>query len=126
VNGNDTGKKLSTAQYRAIASLLTKGAPTIAALDAGISRSTLYRWQHEPLFVAALRDAEQEAVEGLARSLAGLGDSAADTLRDALSPAQKITVRLRAAEVVINNLLRLRELVTLEARIEALEKHSDG
>jgi hypothetical protein len=66
VNENGTEKKLSTAQYRAIASLLTKGSAAGAAIDAGISRSTLYRWQHEPLFVAALRDAEQEAVEGLA------------------------------------------------------------
>ncbi len=121
---NGTEKKLSSAQYRALTALLTNGNVTSAALEANVGRTTIYRWQHDPVFVAALREAEQEAVAGLARSLAGLGDSAASTLRAALDPSEKITIRLRAAEIVIDNLLKLRELVTLEARIEALENKS--
>ena len=116
-----TEKKLTATQRKAIEALLTTGNTTSAALAAGVHRSSLYRWQTEPLFVTALREAEGEAVAGLARSLAGLGDSAAAALRDALSPHQKITVRLRAAEIVTDRLLKLRELVALEERIAALE-----
>ena len=119
-----TEKKLTPAQRKAIECLLTTGNTTEAALAAGVHRSTLYKWKTDEQFVMGLREAEQAAVAGLARSLAGLGECAASTLRAALDPSEKITIRLRAAEIVIDNLLKLRELVTLEARIEALENKS--
>lgn len=119
---NVTEKNLTPGQLKAIDALLTTGSPSEAATAAGVNRRTLYRWQKEPAFVAALREAEQDAVTGLSRALSGLGDSAAQALRDALSSHQKITVRLRASEIVIGNLLRIRELVDLEERIAALER----
>lgn len=118
---NGTLKTLAPAQRKAIEALLTCGNVASAALAADVGRTTIYRWMKEDLFTSELRIAEQEAVAGLARALAGLGDSAAEALRAALQPDQKMSVRLRASEVVIGNLLRLRELVELEARISALE-----
>jgi hypothetical protein len=88
---------------------------------AGVNRATLYKWQANEAFAAALREAEAEAVAALSRALAGLGDAAAAALRDALGPGQKITVRLRAAEIVTDRLLKIRELVSLEERLAALE-----
>ena len=117
-----TEKKVVTpAQRKAIETMLTSGNMVQAADAAGVNRSTIYRWMADDVFVAALREAEAEAVQGLSRSLAGLGESAAQALRDALAPSNKITVRLRAAEIVTDRLLKLRELVDIEARLKALE-----
>ena len=121
MSDNGTQKTLQPAQRKAIEALLTCGNVASAALAADVGRTTIYRWMKEDYFIAELRTAEQEAVAGLARALAGLGDGAAEALRDALKPDQKITVRLRASEIVTANLLRLRELVTLEERLAALE-----
>ncbi|MEZ4614084.1 MAG: hypothetical protein R2867_01020 [Caldilineaceae bacterium] len=108
-------------QRKAIESLLTQGNAVAAAEAAGIHRTTLYRWMKDQAFVDALADAEAEAVKGLSRNLAGLGALATDALRDALERHQKITVRLRAAEVVTDRLLKIRELVDIEQRLEELE-----
>jgi hypothetical protein len=121
---NETGKTITPAQRVAIQTLLTTGSTLDAAAAAGVSRATLYRWQIDPVFILALREAESAATEGLARSLAGLGEAAAAALRDALSATQTISVRLRASEIVIGNLLKLRELVLLEERIATLESNA--
>lgn len=116
-----TEKSLTPSQRKAIESLLTAGNVTAAAQTAGVNRGTIYRWMDDSFFVTALREAESEAVAGLSRSLAGLGESAAAALRDALDASQKVTIRLRASEIVIANLLRIRELVDIESRLQALE-----
>jgi hypothetical protein len=117
-----TEKKLTPGQRKAIESLLTTGTVAAAALNANVNRGTIYRWMADEFFVHELRQAEREAVEGLSRALAGLGDLAASALRDALDSRQKITVRLRAAEIVTDRLLKIRELVDLEARLAELEQ----
>lgn len=117
-----TEKKVTPPQRRAIAALLTTGDTTQAAIAAGVNRSTLYAWRAQPHFQEALKEAEADAVAGLSRSLAGLGESAAQALRDALAPGNKMNLRLRAAEIVTDRLLKLRDLVELEERIAALER----
>ena len=72
-------------------------------------------------FKQALRQAEGEALRGLARQLAGLGDAAAEALRDALDQKQPMAMRLRAADMVTSRTPALLELVDLLGRIEALE-----
>jgi len=121
---NGTVKTLAPAQRKAIEALLTNGNVSAAALEADVGRTTIYRWMKDDFFVSELRIAEQEAVAGLARALAGLGDAAVVALREALAPGEKMSTRLRAAEIVTDRLLKLRELVTLEERIAALEAGS--
>jgi hypothetical protein len=117
-----TEKKLTTQQRKAIETLFTTGSVSAAALAAGVNRATIYKWRNnDETFAEAIQEAEADAVAGLARSLAGLGESAAAALFDALQPGEKMSTRLRAAEIVTDRLLKLRELVTLEARIQALE-----
>lgn len=120
MNENETQKKLTPAQRLTIEKLLTCGDVQDAATAANVARSSVYRWMKEPVFLAELRTAESAAIAGLSRSLAGLGALAASALRDGLSDP-KMTIRLRSAEVVIGNLLKLRELVDIETRIAALE-----
>lgn len=116
-----TEKKLTAQQRKAIETLFTTGSVSAAALAASVSRPTLYKWLADETFADAMQAAEAQAVAGLARSLAGLGESAAQALYDALQDNQKMSTRLRAAEIVTDRLLKLRELVTMESRIAALE-----
>jgi hypothetical protein len=125
MNENETQKKLTPAQRLAIEKLLTSGSVEDAAISAKVARSSLYRWMKDDLFVAELRAAEAEAITGLSRSLAGLGNMAASALRAALEDP-KMSIRLRASEIVIGNLLKLRELVDLETRLAQLEEKTNG
>ncbi len=116
-------EKLSPKQRRAVESLLAMGNISAAAEAAGVSRETLYRWLARPDFSAALKDAEAAAVESLSRALVGLGDKATRVLGDVMdNTSGSDGAKLRAADIVLSNLLKLRELVELEKRIEELEK----
>ena len=118
---------LTPRQLRAVNALLTH--PTIAAAAGvlGVAPSTLYRWLNEPLFRQALAQAEGEAVAAAGRRLAMLAETALDELgRAMLDPATPAPVRVRAAEVILNNLLRYREIVQFETRLTDLEKEMRG
>ncbi len=118
---NVTGNPLRPRQVAAIASLLATGKVPDAATAGGVSTKTVYAWLKQPDFAAALRAAEGDALRGLSRRLAGLGNAAADALSDALDKKQPIAIRLRAADLVTARGPVLAELVTLLERIEALE-----
>lgn len=119
---NVTQKPLTTKQMAAVTALLTKGDAAKAAAAAGVSRQTLYRWMRDPAFAEALRAAERDALRGLSKRLAGLGDLAADALRDALAPDQPPAIRLRAADLVIQRAPALVEAVDVYERLAALEE----
>jgi phage terminase small subunit len=113
---------LTPRRRKAVESLLTSGDVTCAALTAGISRETLYRWMKEEDFIQALKEAEAQALEGLSCSLVALGSKAANTLEAAMDDTDvPAAARINAARVVLDNLLRLRELVNLEERVSKLE-----
>ena len=112
---------INAKQRAAIVALLTTGDVSKAAQAAGVSRESLYRWLRDPRFKAELRQAEGDAMRGLARRLAGLGDLAADAMKDALDPGQPIGIRLRAADLVLTRGPALFELVNLVDRLERLE-----
>lgn len=95
----------------------------MAAEAAGVSRKTLYRWLKDVDFLAALADAQAEALAGLSRRLVALGDQAASVLRDAMSDSNTpINARLRASNIVLGRLLELHELTALDTRLRNLEK----
>ena len=118
-----TENELRPRQVAAIAALLSSGKIADAAAAGGVSTKTIYQWLQQPAFKTALRTAEGDALRSLARRLAGLGELAADALKDALDAKQSITVRLRAADLVTARGPVLLELVDLIGRIEALESH---
>lgn len=118
---NVTENSLRPRQTAAIAALLASGKVTDAAAAGGVTTKTVYAWLRQPDFSAALRTAESEALRGLSRRLAGLGDAAADALRDALDEGQPIGARLRAADLVTQRGPALLELTDLIERIAALE-----
>jgi transposase-like protein len=114
---------LSAKQRKAVEALLTTGDVQAAAQQVGVSRDSLYRWMKQPLFIDALRAAEAQAIDDLSRILVRLGRTASGTLAKAMNDAATpMNTRVRAADVVLNRLLQLRELATLEARVVELER----
>ncbi len=113
---------LTTKQLRAVQALLTARSVGAAATAAGVNERTLYRWQTEPAFKAALAAAEGELLDAATRRLLGLQDAAIATFDGILkSTTASQALRLKAAQLVIDCTLRLREQRDVEHRLQALE-----
>lgn len=119
---------MASRQARAIAALLQARNLAEAAHMAGVSGKTLARWMAEPAFRAALLDAEGQAIDAATRRLVALQAGALDVLEAVLSDTSAAPgVRLRAVQAVLDNLVRLRELRSIEERLAALEAaHHDN
>jgi len=114
--------ELTPKQTQAIRSLLAKPSINEAATDAGVGVRTIYRWLGEPAFRQALTQAEDQAIAAAARGLVGLTEKAIATVESVLDDAElHPATRLRAADLVLSNMLKLVELRNLSERIAALE-----
>lgn len=119
-----TEKKLTQKQLKALAVLFDTGDVSQAATAAGVNRSTFYRWVNEDsLFQAAMAETEAQALAFLSGRLVSLAKKATTVIEEVLDSKTATTAqRLRAADIVLANLLRVRELVTLEQRLAAIEE----
>lgn len=114
---------LSPYQMRALAALLQSGTNAEAAEKAGISESTLYRYLGDDTFKAALREAQDVAIQAAVSLLSGEARAAAQTLAEihkdkAVNPA----VRVQAARAVLIENLKIREQHDVAERLAALEE----
>lgn len=115
-------KDLTPAQRRAVAALLTERTARAAAEKAKIAERTLYRWLADPDFNRALSEAEGEVIAGATRRLLQLQDKAIDAVDDVFKDGEtSAAVKLRAAQLTIDAMLKLRELRNVEGRLAALE-----
>lgn len=122
---NDGNEKpiLNTRQRKAIAALLSSRDVRTAAAVAKVGARTLYRWlaESEP-FRAALAEAEGNLIGEATRRLLSLAGDAVDVLEQVLSdPKATNYERLRAAQLTLDVLLKLREAMALEQRLAELE-----
>lgn len=109
-------------QQLALEAFLGGASVNDAASVAGVKNYQVSRWLHkDPVFSNAIRQAEAETLASLSRQLTTLGGMAGQALEDSLGDDVPTLLRLRAADIVLARLLQLRELVQLEARVEALE-----
>jgi hypothetical protein len=95
-------------------------------LQKAIGPRTLYRWLKEPEFDAAYRAAKRAAF-GQAVARLQQGDSAAATtlLKTMIEPNTPASVRVRAAECVLNHAMKAIEIEDIEARVSELERAAD-
>lgn len=114
------GENVTPKQMVALAALVSSGSVQEAAKAAGVATKTVHAWLYQPAFKAALRQMELDALESFSRSLVALAELTATAIRDGLTD-ESITVRLRAAGMVLDGILRTRELLTLEQRVAELE-----
>jgi phage terminase small subunit len=108
-------------QLRAIECLMTSPSITAAAEKAGVSRRTLTAWLQNEQFCAELSKRGDEAVGATTRLLASVSASAVGTLATAMREGETHGVRVRAADIALSQLMRIRELHDMEQRIAALE-----
>lgn len=115
--------KFTAAQSRAIAALLEARDIRAAAVMARVGERTLFRWLAWPEFQAALRAAEQSAIDASLRRLAELSGAAVSTLKAVMANEDASPgARVSAANVALGRLLDLREFSQFEERLKALEE----
>lgn len=113
---------LTTKQRAFILALIEEGTITAAAKRAGVHRKTASVWFEKPHFMTAVRKAESEALSEISRRLTTSSVKSVETLetiRD--NPKAAASVRVRAAEILLNQCFRIREITSFEERLLALE-----
>lgn len=117
-----TPPRLTVPQSRALLAVLSEPNYEAAAAKAGCSSRQLRRWRRLPQFQQVLAEVRTDALHMLANRLALISSRAVQVLEQELERPGSPNTRLRAAEVVLSNLLRLVELTDVAERIERLEK----
>ena len=92
-----------------------------AAEAAGLSTRTAYRRLADPAFARRLAQARDTLITGALGGLVDCASEAVATLR-ALLQAEDERIRLGAAKATLEQLIRLRETLTLGQRLAALER----
>ncbi len=114
---------LTSRQKAAIAALLKGQTQTAAGASAGVARKTVQRWLNEPAFTAALREGSDGAIRAASARLAALTEHAvaaiAATMTTPTTPGA--AVRLRAADALLTQALKIREHADVLERLAALE-----
>ena len=120
-NGTNPAQ-LSAQQQQAIRALLATKNVAEASQKTRVSLRTLWRWMSDPVFRVHLAGAEADMLDAATRRLLQLQDEAIETVQAIMQDGELgANVRLRAAQTVLDTLLKLRELRNIEQRLVALE-----
>jgi len=115
--------ELSPKQHTAINALIAQSSIDSAAKQAGVTQRTLYRWLDEPAFRLSLNGALDKSLDAAARGLVKLTAKAIHVVEEVLDDTElHPSTRLRAADLVLSNVIKLCELRTLAQRVAALEE----
>lgn len=111
-------------QLKALHALLEQTTVRRASVACQCSERQLFRYLEQPGFKAELRRLEGQVLDDSVRRLTVLSSQAVDALEEVMScPSQEgAGIRLRAAGAILDNVLRLRELLDLEERVSKLEE----
>ena len=121
---NKTGA-LSAKQTAVITALLETRTVADAAAKTGTPARTIYRWLLDPDFKQALQVAESGMIDEAVRRLLGMQQTALTALQVVMmSKDTPPGARVAAARTVLDSMLKLRELRTVEDRLTALEQAS--
>lgn len=117
-----TENTLSRKQEKAIEALLSGQSTEAAAKSAKVKIGDLYDWLSDPQFRAALNAGEGELIDHATRRLLSLQGLALSEIAEVLADDQaKPADKLKASGLMLDTLLRLRELRNVEGRLLALE-----
>jgi hypothetical protein len=116
------GAKFNRKMEAAVAALLTQKNQEEAARAAGIAVTTLLRWQKLPEFQKAYREARRAAhSQSVARLQQATGAAVTTLLKVMVDPATPASVKVRAADSVLDHSAKAIELEDIEARVAELE-----
>ncbi|MGO9229900.1 MAG: hypothetical protein ACLQKA_11935 [Bryobacteraceae bacterium] len=92
-----------------------------------VSPTTLLSWTKVPEFQAAYREARRAAYsQAVARLQQGATAAATTLLKVMLDQGTPASVRVRAAECVMNHSSKAIEIEDVEARVSELERAAEG
>jgi hypothetical protein len=118
-HGTKFGRKMESA----VAALLTQRNIDEAAKSVGIAPNTLLKWMKEPEFQAEYREARRAAYsQAVARLQQGATAAATTLLKVMLDQNTPASVRIRAAECVMNHSSKAIEIEDVEGRVTELER----
>src|SRR5438093_11639003 len=101
----------------AVAALVTQRNQEEAARAVGIGMATLIRWQRRPEFQVAYREARRAAItQASARLQQGTSAATSALLKTLIDPATPASVRVRAAEVILNYAAKAIQMEDVEVR----------
>jgi hypothetical protein len=121
------GGKFGRKKEEAIAALLTQRNIEEAAKVAGIGANTLLRRLKVPEFQTAYREARRAAFsQSIARLQQGAAAAATTLLKTIIDPNTPASVRVRAAECVMNQATKAIEIEDIEARVSELERAAEA
>jgi hypothetical protein len=107
----------------AVAALLTARNVEEAAKTAHISTRTLLRWMKEPEFQTAYREARRTTYsQAVAKLQQGAAAAATTLLKIMLDQSAPASVRVRAAECIMDYSAKAIEIEDVEARVTELER----
>ena len=117
------GAKFTRKMEEAVAAMLTQRNVEEAARSVGVSIATLMRWQKEPEYQKAYREARREAFgQSIARLQQGTSAAATTLLKTMIDPNTPASVRVRAAEAIFNHAAKAIEIEDIEVRVSELER----
>jgi transposase-like protein len=120
------GAKFERKKEEAIAALLTQRNVEEAARSIGIAPDTLLRWMKDPVFDKEYREARRAAFgQSVARLQQGSSAAATTLLKMLIDPATPASVRVRAAECILNHSIKAIEVEDIEARVSELERAAE-
>jgi hypothetical protein len=118
---------LGRKQEETIAALLTQRNLDEAAKAAGISQRTLMRWLKLPEFQVAYREARRAAYcQAVAQLQQGTTAAATTLLKVMLDQSTPASVKVRAAECVMNHSSKAIEIEDVEFRVAELERAAES
>ena len=121
------GSKFSRKMEETVAALLTQPNVDAAARSVGISVATLMRWQKEPEFQKALREARRAAFGQAIARLQQMSGAAVATLgKMMVEQTAPHSTRVRAAEAIINHAAKAIEIEDIDARVTELERAAEA
>ena len=121
------GTKFKRKLEEAVAAMLTQRNVEEAARSVGISTATLMRWQKEPEFQQAYRAARRAAHgQSIARLQQGTSAAATTLLKTMIDPNTPASVKVRAADSVLNHSAKAIEIEDIEARVSELERAAEA
>ena len=117
------GTKFSRKMEAAVTALITQRNQEEAARAAGIGVATLVRWQKDPEFQKSYREARRAVhQQSVARLQQATGAAVTTLLKVLVDPATPASVKVRAADSVLDHSAKAIELEDIEARVAELER----
>ena len=117
------GSKFSRKMEEAIAALLTQRTLDDAARSVGIGTPTLIRWQKDPEFQTAYREARRAAFgQSIARLQQASCAAVSVLIKVMADPTSPPSTRVRAADSVLDHASKAIEIEDIEVRVADLER----